>query len=50
MRWILRSTRLCRKAGVELKAKKGENKEAARLRERLIEAHELPSGTTRQVW
>jgi DNA primase len=32
---------LARKAGVELKAKKGENKEAARLRDRLIEAHAL---------
>jgi DNA primase len=32
---------LARKAGVELTAKKGENKEAHRLRDRLYSAHEL---------
>lgn len=32
---------LARKAGVELVAKKGENKEASRLRDRLYAAHEL---------
>jgi DNA primase len=32
---------LARKAGVELVAKKGDNKEASRLRDRLLSAHEL---------
>src|ERR1035437_10987498 len=32
---------LARKAGVELVAKKGDNKEASRLRDRLYAAHEL---------
>ena len=32
---------LARKSGVELVAKKGDNKEASRLRERLLSAHEL---------
>lgn len=32
---------LARKAGVELKAKAGENKEAIKLRDRLLSAHEL---------
>ena len=32
---------LARKAGVELKAKSGENREAQKLRDRLLQAHEL---------